>query len=138
MSEPFFLDVAAVTHIHRREIERAGGDAGLRDQEGLEAAVAAPQATHDGEFLMDLFGMAAAYAVAIIFRHPFVDGNKRAGAATALTFLYLNGYEANERHSEELADVILAMLCENSQIDRESLGAWFRERAVPRTASPEV
>ena len=138
MAEPFFLDVDAVTHIHRRELDRAGGDSGLRDREGLGAAVAAPRATHDGEFLMDLFDMAAAYAVAIIFRHPFVDGNKRAGAATALTFLYLNGYEVNERHPEELADVILAMLCEGSQFDRERLGAWFRERAVPRTASPDV
>ena len=138
MAEPFFLDVDAVTHIHRREIENAGGDSGLRDREGLDAAVAAPQATHDGEFLMDLFDMAAAYAVAIIYRHPFIDGNKRAGAAAALTFLYLNGYEVNERHPEELADVILEMLGEGSKVDREQLGAWFRERAVPRAASPNV
>ena len=87
---------------------------------------------------MDLFDMAAAYAVAIIYRHPFIDGNKRTGAAAALTFLYLNGFEVDERHPEELADVILEMLCEGSPVDREQLGAWFRERVIPRTGSPSV
>ena len=37
--------------------------------------------------------MAAAYLFHIVQNHPFVDGNKRAGAATALVFLDLNGVE---------------------------------------------
>jgi len=127
--DPLFLDVSAISHIHQQEIERSGGDPGLRDPEALEAAVAAPRVTHDGRYLMDLFDMAAAYSVAIIYRHPFIDGNKRTGTAAALTFLFLNGYEVSERHPEELADVILEMLEEKSQIGRQELGTWFRERS---------
>lgn len=34
--------------------------------------------------------MAAAYAYHIACNHPFIDGNKRAGLASALLFLKLN------------------------------------------------
>ena len=83
-----------------------------------------------GEFLLDLFNMAAAYIVAIAIRHPFLDGNKRAAAASALTFLYLNGIVITERYTEELADTVLALLAK--EMDREQLGEWLRERAAER------
>ena len=130
MTEPFFVGVEEVLYIHRREIELAGGDAGVRDRSALEAAVAAPQATLEGEYLLELFDMAAAYLVSIAVRHPFVDGNKRTAAATALTFLYLNGWEIHERHPEELADMVLALL--RHELDREGVGNWLRERSNPR------
>lgn len=130
MTEPFLLGVEEVLHIHRREIEQAGGDPRVRDFSALEAAVHAPQVTHGGEYLLDLFDMAAAYVVSIAVRHPFVDGNKRTAAATALTFLYVNGWEVTERHPEELADMVLAML--RRELDREGVGRWFRERSNRR------
>ena len=40
----------------------------------------------------DLAEIAAAYAFGIVKAHAFVDGNKRTGFVTALTFLRLNGY----------------------------------------------
>ena len=136
MGEPVFLDVEDVLHIHRREIGTAGGDPGMRDRAGLEAAVAAPRATLDGAYLLDLFQMAAAYLVAIAVRHPFIDGNKRTAAAAALTFLYMNGYEITEQYPEELADVVLAMLL--GRMDREALGLWFRTRSEGRSHGPPL
>jgi len=127
---PFFLGVGEVLLIHRREIEQAGGDPGIRDGSALEAAVHAPQATHAGEYLLDLFDMAAAYLVSIAVRHPFLDGNKRTAAATALTFLYLNGWTVQEGHPEELADMVLALL--RHELDRPEVGNWFRERSTSR------
>ena len=100
--------VEDVLYIHRREIECSGGDPGLRDREALQAATDAPRVTYGGKYLLDVFNMAAAYVVAIAVRHPFLDGNKRAAAASALTFLYLNGYIVTETHPEELADMVLA------------------------------
>ena len=102
----------------------------MRDRAGLEAAVAAPRATLDGTYLLDLFQMAAAYLVSIAVRHPFIDGSKRTAAAAALTFLYKNGYEVTEQHPEELADVVLAML--RGRIGREALGCWFQTRSEKR------
>ena len=130
MHEPLFLDVEDILYIHRREIRWAGGEPRLRSRDALEAASGAPQVTHDGEYLLDLFDMAAAYVVAIAVRHPFIDGNKRAAAATALTFLYLNGHSITERYPEELADAVLALLAK--KLDRKQLGEWFRERASDR------
>ena len=130
MTEPFFVGVEDVLHIHRREIEQAGGSPEVRDLSALEAAILAPQITHDGEYLLDLFDMAAAYLVSIAGRHPFVDGNKRTAAATALTFLYVNGWGIEERHPEELADMVFALL--RQEFDREGVGNWFRERSKPR------
>jgi death-on-curing protein len=37
-----------------------------------------------------LFLMAAAYLFHLVQNHPFVDGNKRTGTATALVFLDFN------------------------------------------------
>ena len=130
MTELFFVGVEDVLFIHRREIEQAGGDPGLRDKSALEASIFAPQATHAGEYLLDIFNMAAAYLVSIALRHPFMDGNKRAAAATALTFLYLNGWDVEERHPEELADMVLALL--RHELDREDVGNWLRERSTRR------
>ena len=70
MDEPLFLDVEDILYIHCREIELVGGDPAVRDSDALEAIVAAP-----GNYLMDLFNMAAAYLVAIAFRHPFLDAS---------------------------------------------------------------
>lgn len=73
-----------------------GGKAVLRDAGRLDAAVAAAGATFDGALLnSDPYRLAAAYAVYIIRSHPFIDGNKRAGLAAALTFLRYNGFPAN-------------------------------------------
>lgn len=43
----------------------------------------------------DLVEMAAAYLFHIVRNQPFVDGNKRAGAASAIVFLAMNGVEIN-------------------------------------------
>lgn len=77
-----FLHLDDVVAIHLDQIERYGGEAGIRDAGLLESAVAQARATFGGEFLhADLFQMAAAYLFHIAKNHPFVDGNKRTGAA---------------------------------------------------------
>jgi death-on-curing family protein len=55
---------------------------------------------------MDLFEMPVTYVESVNANHTFLDGNKRAGTSCALTFFYLNGYEGDENHDEELADMI--------------------------------
>ena len=92
--QPEFLDVEDVLQIHADQLERYGGLSGVRDLGLLESAVSMPRATYAGEFLHgDLFAMAAAYLFHITRNHPFLDGNKRTGAASALVFLDLHGIE---------------------------------------------
>ncbi len=96
---PLFLSLDRVVRLHASLIETYGGSPGLRDAGLLHSAIAVPQASFGGEFLhQDLFEMAAAYLYHIVENHPFIDGNKRTGAAATLVFLAMNGVsvEADE------------------------------------------
>ena len=75
-------------------VVRYGGTLGVRSLDVLESALAQPKQTFDGRYVhKTLFGMAAAYLFHIVKNHPFIDGNKRVGAAAADVFLYTNGYD---------------------------------------------
>jgi death-on-curing protein len=97
-----FLTIDLILALHRRQLERFGGGAGLRDRGLLESAVAQAQASFGGTYVHDgLFAMAAAYLFHIVSNHPFVDGNKRVGLLAALVFLDVNGVSL-EHESEAL------------------------------------
>jgi death-on-curing protein len=126
--EPEFLTLDDVLDIHARQLEKFGGQEGLRDQGLLESALAQPQAGFGGTpFHADLFEMAAAYAVHVARNHPFFDGNKRTALITALTFLTMNGFTVPE--SDSLYDAMLAVAI--GQMDKSALAKLFRELAVP-------
>ena len=89
---PRFLGLAEVVEIHEDQVARHGGLHGIRDLGLLSSAVAMPQAGVFGQYVhADLFEIAAAYLYHIVRNHPFLDGNKRTGAAASLVFLALNG-----------------------------------------------
>lgn len=89
---PRFLELDEVLRIHQSVIERYGGSAAIRDPGLLQSAIAMPKASFGGQSAhADLFEMAAAYLFHITSNHPFVDGNKRTGAASAIVFLAING-----------------------------------------------
>jgi death-on-curing protein len=71
--------------------------------------------------------MAAAYAFHIVSNHPFVDGNKRAGAVAARVFLLLN--DANFDPTEEAyGDLILAIA--SGQATKDDAIAFFRQHTT--------
>lgn len=119
-----------ILFIHRQEIKLAGGEPNIRDKEGIRACVDAPQATFGGDYLQDIFGMAVSYLTCLVIRYPFVDGNKRAALASALTFLYLNGYSVNEEFNLELAKLVLDFLAKKKS--KEDVVEHFRSKAVKR------
>jgi death on curing protein len=107
--EPLFLTLDEVLEIHDQQIERYGGSHGLRDQAGLESAVATPQATFGGELLhSSIPAMAAAYLFHLCQNHAFIDGNKRVGANAAITFLLMNNWEP-VFDDEELVVLVLSI-----------------------------
>ncbi|HMN40453.1 MAG TPA: type II toxin-antitoxin system death-on-curing family toxin [Phycisphaerales bacterium] len=125
---PDFLRIEDVLRIHEDQIERYGGSPDLLDSGLLVSAVEAPRATFDGRFLHDdLFEMAGAYLFHLVQNHPFVDGNKRTGAAAALVFLDLNGIEI-EIDDSALVDHVLAAA--QGQIDKTDIAAFLRKHAV--------
>jgi death on curing protein len=127
MNEPVFLTREQVLYIQEFEANLTGSPTLVRDAEALQAAIEAPKASFDGQFLMDLFEMAATYAISISHHHPFLDGNKRCAMGSALAFLAMNGYTVREHKDEALADLLLDFL--NKTISKEVVAQYFRDHA---------
>ncbi|HVV15982.1 MAG TPA: type II toxin-antitoxin system death-on-curing family toxin [Polyangia bacterium] len=129
IEDPEFLTVDDVLELHRDQIERYGGDPGIRDRGLIEAAVAMPRQSFGGQFLhVDLFEMAAAYAFHLAEGQAFLDGNKRVGLAAAYVFLELNGYVLS-RDEDRLYDAMIAI--GTHQLDKAGLAKVLRECSVP-------
>lgn len=122
--QPDSLELAEVLTIHADQVERYGGDASIRDAGLLESALAMPRAMFGGEFLhRDLYEMGAAYLYHIVQNHPFVDGNKRTGTATALVFLELNGV-AIDADEDALVELVLDVA--QGRADKARVAEFFR------------
>ena len=82
----------AVKAIFEEVLRAHGGSPGIRDENLLESALAAPRATMMGKpMIEDPIEVAAAYLFYLCRNHPFVDGNKRVALTTCLLFLEANG-----------------------------------------------
>jgi death-on-curing protein len=132
-TEPLFLSLDEVVEIHEQQIERYGGSTGLRDIAGLESAVATPQSTFGGEFLhTSIPAIAAAYLFHLCQNHAFVDGNKRVGANSAITFLLLNDWEPTFGE-DELVGLVLSVAC--GSLGKSELTKIFAARCRPLAAA---
>ncbi len=124
---PVFLNLSEVLRIHRDQIERYGGNPGVRDIGLLQSALAMPAAGFAGLYLhRDLFEMAAAYLSYITGNHPFRDGNIRTGAACALVFLELNDIEV-EVNEDALVEMVTAVA--EGKAKKDSIADFLRKGA---------
>jgi death-on-curing protein len=97
MKKITFLTLAEVIEIHTDQIQRYGGQGGIRDIGLLSSAVSLPYASFRGKLLhKNIYQIAAAYAFHISQNHPFIDGNKRTALASSLVFLELNGISISD------------------------------------------
>ncbi len=128
--EPSFLTFADVIRIHVDQIERYGGQVGIRDLGLLQSALAMPRASFGQEWLhRDLYEMAAAYAFHVSQNQPFVDGNKRTGLVCALAFLEINDVsiaDVEGRLYDAMMDVASGVL------DKLGLAGVFRALSQER------
>jgi death on curing protein len=92
----------------------------------LEAAVARPFATFDGEDLYpDVASKAAALLHSLVSNHPFVDGSKRTGVLAAELLLDVNGVDL-VASDDEFEEMVMAVA--SGTLDIEQLVIWFRQR----------
>ncbi len=116
---------AQILRLHAQILLAHGGADGLRNESLLESAIAAPQATFNGQAIIpDAIEAAAAYLFYLCKNHPFVDGNKRVALTTCLVFLRLNGHHPKPDGEEwELLTFDVAA----SRIDREGTAGRLRQ-----------
>ncbi|MDO8835662.1 MAG: type II toxin-antitoxin system death-on-curing family toxin [Vicinamibacterales bacterium] len=127
-AEPAWLTRIVVDAIHIDQIREHGGPTGLRDESGLESALARPRHKwlygHD----TDLATLAAAYGFGLARNHPYVDGNKRVALVAMLTFLALNRRTIDAADADVLT-TLLALAA--GQLTESALADWLRSRMVP-------
>jgi death-on-curing protein len=125
LTEPSWVNPAAVTRFHDESLMEFGGLPGVRDPGAIESALARPQ----NLFVYgkpDLWDLAAAYTAGLCQNHGFVDGNKRTAFLTGFVFLYENGYTIVAGQAE----VVAAMLSlADHALDETGYAAWLRDVA---------
>jgi len=127
--EIHFIELEDVLIYHEKLIELFGGSQGVRDMGLLQSALAMPGARFGGEFLhASIQEMAAAYLFHIVGNHPFIDGNKRTGAAVARVFLMLNG-AAFDPSEKEYGDLVLAVA--SGQLGKPEAAVFFKRHVRP-------
>lgn len=121
-----YLSAAQVLALHRELGRRFGGAVELRDRGALQEAVARPAMTFGGDDLyVDTPAKAAALVHSLVLNHPFVDGNKRAGAASAELFVMVNGWALV---ASDLDMEALILDVAKGEVEVEALAIWFRQR----------
>lgn len=119
MTGPLSRDVALA--LHGRAVERFGGARGVRDAGLLDAALAQPWQTFGGvELYPTPEEKVARLCFEVVTQHPFVDGNKRAGALLLGVLLRGEGY-AFGPDASDLLHVIMGVAA-GSKGYRELLG----------------
>jgi death-on-curing protein len=124
-SGPRFLSSDDILILHAIAIEDQGGDPTLRDQALFDSAISMPSQQFEGKYLHeDIPAMAAAYAFHICMNHPFIDGNKRAGMAAMIAFLYDNGWSFDVTADE--AEPVIFQLAAGT-LDKNVFTDWARK-----------
>ena len=108
--------------LHSELIHTYGGGDGIRDENILDSAIAAPFQTFDRQSIFpSIQQKAVRLGFGLIMNHPFIDGNKRIGAHVMLTMLAINGIEL-EYTQKELYKIIFNVAA--SETTFEELLNW--------------
>lgn len=122
MSEFHWPTRQQVIAVHDASLARFGGAPGIRDSGMLDSALARPFASFEGvNAFPDDISRTCAMAHAIISDHPFVDGNKRTGAAVLGMVLRANGKRFKPRHTE-FCEVMLGVAA--GKVSLDELTKW--------------
>lgn len=121
-----WIDSDVARAIHLEQLAEHGGPAGVRDEAGLESAMARAR-NLEAYGKPDAAALAAAYAFGIARDHAFVDGNKRTAAVVAETFLVLNGYTLAATNAEL---VVAFQALAAGDLSETELADWFRIHTV--------
>lgn len=122
-----WIDRDAFVLLHVETLAEHGGLPGLRDGQGLEAALARARHLHTYEPDAGCARLAASYAYGIARNHPFVDGNKRASFLAVGLFAGLDGYDLTIDPMEAIATMIALAA---GKLSEGELSRWIRKHLV--------
>jgi len=123
-----WLEEPEALAIHERLLALHGGARGVRDAGLLASALARPRQIAAYAEDAGVIELAAAYTVAIVRNHPFVDGNKRTGFVLGALFLELNG---GRFVADEAATTQAVMGLADGSLDEAGYAAFLRANIAP-------
>jgi death-on-curing protein len=125
MRSPVWVLRETVLALHERLLAEFGGSAGIRDEGLLDSALSRPENLF-AYGKPSIFDLGASYAYGLVKNHPFLDGNKRTGFATAILFLEINGYQFE---ATEIESTIQTLALAASALDETKYAAWLKENS---------
>ncbi len=124
-----YITFEYVIKIHDELIREYGGRPGILHEGLLHSALEMPKARFNGKDLhRTIFDKTSAYLFHMIQNHPFVDGNKRTAAMTALVFLTSNDKRDFCVFENPYQDVILKVA--QGVITKKEIAIFFRNSQI--------
>lgn len=122
------FDVEIVKNIHKIVVEYSGGGEGVREHGLLDSAINSIYQTFLGQELYPtVIEKGARLCYNLISNHAFIDGNKRIGLLTMLTFLELNGVRLDYTDDDL---IFLGLSLAQSSLDYENLVKWIHDHKI--------
>jgi len=121
------IEVEFVIKVHEILINEFGGTHGIRDLNGLKAALARPYASFEQkELYTSIFSKAAALIESLISNHPFIDGNKRVGYFFLRYYLLIQHYDLKASQKEKY-DFVMDIAIGKLAFD--AIEVWIEEKS---------
>lgn len=130
MTEPVWVNRAALVQSHDESIEIFGGAYGLRDEGLFDSALMRAENLYRYTGETDIARLAAAYAFGLAKNHPFIDGNKRVAFIAMGMFVRANGYRLVSSEQENI-DAVLALAASTGEAGEAIFADWLRTRLKP-------
>lgn len=130
------FDDEKILLLHQMIIESSGGRDGIRDFNLIDSAINCLYQTYDGvELYPTKEEKGARLGYSLISNHAFVDGNKRVGLLSMLSFLSINGLKLNYT-DDELIDLGLSLA--DGKIKYQDLLNWIKNHEIKINAEENM
>lgn len=126
--EPVWVLRETVLALQERLLSEFGGAAGIRDEGMFASALSRPMNRRACKESTTIHELAANYAFGLVRNHPFIDGNKRIGFATAVLFLELNGQQFT---ANEIDVTVKTLALAAHEISEAGYAKWLKANTSP-------
>lgn len=126
--EPEWLTAEHLERLNYRIVEGSGEPFGILKPHELKSAPFRPRQLYHYDSIDDIAALAVRLMMAVVWAHPFEQGNKRTGFAAAEIFLDANGWLLDIPDFEDIADEIIQAAFDQSL--EEELVELFRRNLI--------
>ena len=127
-SEPDWLTAEHLEQLNLRIVSDAGEPFGILKPHELASAPTRPRQLYHYEEVEDISALAVRLMMAVVWAHPFEQGNKRTGFMAAEIFLDANGWLLDIPDFEDIADLVIEAATDH--ILEDDLVELFRRNLI--------